>query len=195
MKFIFPILFILISIVVFIFGVNGFYKEVSIIKEDINVYNLALDNSTDLLKKEDSLIKSYNQITDIDKERLNSFLPSSVNNIQFILEVERIANIYNMPIKDIKFEAVRKDKEIDPNVITVEDPIANLPYGIFPIEFKTEGRYNDFLLFLKGLEYNLRLADIKSISFSIPDSADKNPEKGDPNVYVYSLKVETYWLK
>lgn len=193
MKFIYPILFILISIVIFIFGVNPLYKDVSEYRADIAVYNGALDNSTDLLKTEDSLIKSYNEIKEVDRDRLSKFLPSSVNNIQFILEVERIANLHGMPIRDIKFETVRKDSAvIDPNIIVAEDPVDNLPYGIFPIEFTLEGKYDSFLLFLKDLEYNLRLVDIKSVSFSVPSGTEKET---DPNIYSYSLKVETYWLK
>ncbi|MFA6355047.1 MAG: hypothetical protein WCW65_01310, partial [Candidatus Paceibacterota bacterium] len=62
-------------------------------------------------------------------------------------------------------------------------------------EFTTEGDYDSFVLFLKDLEFNLRLADVKSISFVVPDSSGKPVSGVDPNVYRYSLKVETYWLK
>ncbi len=195
MKIILPIFFILISIVVFIFGVNQFYKDVSTLKEEISVYKEALDNSTKLLTTQDTLLKNYNEIKQEDKERLNNFLPGSVNNIEFILEIEHIANIHNMPIKDIKFEAMKKKiTPNDPNMVVSEIPTDNRSYGVFPVEFTTEGSYDRFLDFLKDLEFNLRLVDIKSISFLVSDN--KNAEVGvDPNVYTYNLKVETYWLK
>ena len=195
MKFIFPILFVGISIVIFIFGVNPIYSEVSGLKADIATYNTALDNSTNLQKTEDSLIKSYNEINQSDKDRLNSFLPDSVNNIQFILELERIANLHNMPIKDIKFEATSSTSSSNPNVVVSSVSTDTRPYGVFPIEFTTEGDYNSFVLFLKDLESNLRVADIKSISFIVPDSSAKPVAGFDPNVYHYLVKVETYWLK
>lgn len=182
--------------VVFIFGLNPFYKDVSVLKSDIKIYNTALSNSTNLQRVEDSLIKSYNEIKESDKDRLNKFLPSSVNNIQFILEIERIAGLHGMPIKNIKFEPIQKDNvSTDPNMIVSDSPEDNRPYGVFPVEFTTEGSYDKFIPFLKDLESNLRLIDVKSISFSVPDTSNKTAVNIDPNIYTYSLKVETYWLK
>ena len=74
----------------------------------------------------------------------------------------------------------------------------NLPYGIFPMEFIIEGRYETFISFMKELEKNLRLVDIKSVSFNVPQQSSGGDGGGisaDPNVYSYTLKVETYWLK
>lgn len=195
MKFIFPILFVLISILIFIFGVNPIYKDVSLLRSGIATYNQALGNSAELQNKQDVLLKAYNEIKQEDKNRLKSLLPDSVNNIGLIIEIERIAIIHGMPIKDIKFEAKKKDgAPIDPNVIVAETAVDNRPYGVFPIEFSTDGKYDNFVLFLKDLEYNLRLVDVKSVSFSVPD-ATKVIEAGDPNIYHYTLKIETYWLK
>jgi hypothetical protein len=200
MKIIFPILSILIAILTFIYAINPFYKDVSLLKSDIVVYNAALDNSTDLQKKEDELIKSYNSIREVDKNRLNSLLPNEVNNIQFILEIERIANIHNMPIKDIKFDQVKAAPGA--SIVTSGVPTDSRPFGVFPIQFTTEGNYSDFTLFLKDLETNLRLADLRSVSFVVPaaTSTDTNITTAtigavDPNIYKYSLKLETYWLK
>ncbi|HAE36638.1 MAG: hypothetical protein UR85_C0004G0024 [Candidatus Nomurabacteria bacterium GW2011_GWF2_35_66] len=197
MKFIFSILFILISIAVFIFGVNPFYKQVSILRDDIVVYNTALSNSTNLQKTEDSLIKTYNGIKQSDKDRLDKFLPDSVDNIQFILEIERIANLHHMPIKDIKFEPIRKSSTLDASTNTIVSAVSTdtRPFGVFEIQFTTEGDYDSFILFLKDLESNLRLVDVKAISFVVPINSGKIAKGEDPNIYKYSLKVETYWLK
>lgn len=196
MKFILPILFILLSVLTFVFGVNPFYKEVSALKSDIAVYNTALDNSTNLQRTEDSLIKAYNEIKQEDKDRLGNFLPSAVNNIQFVLEIERIANLHNMPIKGIRFESIKGDNvSADSKVVVSAASKDNRPYGVFPVDFTTEGTYEAFILFLKDLEYNLRLVDVKSVSFSVSDISDKMNSGTDPNTYRYSLKIETYWLK
>ncbi|MFA6392702.1 MAG: hypothetical protein WCW54_01270 [Candidatus Paceibacterota bacterium] len=196
MKLIFPILLIVLSILTFIVGVNPLYKKVGVLKADIALYNEALNNSTDLQKRQDSLLQDYNAIKQEDKDRLTNFLPNAVNNIQFILEVERIANLHNMPVKNIKFEAMKKnDTPVNANMIVAEVAKDARPYGIFPIEFTTESDYATFVLFLKDLESNLRLVDIKSISFSVPDANIKTVGGANPNIYTYTLKVETYWLK
>lgn len=196
MKLLLPILFIIISALAFIFGVNPFYNEVSTLRSDIAVYNAALDNSTNLQKTEDTLLKTFNEIKQSDKDRLDKFLPNSVNNIQFILEVERIANLHNMPIRDLKFEPMRKDAStLGSNTVVSSVSNDNRPYGVFPIEFTTEGDYDTFVLFLKDLETNLRLVEVKSINFIVPNNTGKIIEGTNPNIYKYSMKVETYWLK
>ena len=193
MKLILPILFIGIEVLAFIFGVNPWYNDVSSLRVEISDYNTALNNSAELQKAEDSLITKYNGIKQSDKDRLNSLIPNSVNNIQFILEVERLANLHNMPIKDLKFEASKQASSGSVAQVGTD----NKPYGVFPLEFSTEGSYDTFVLFLKDLESNLRLVDVKSISFNVPtgDVTVKNTDGLDPNIYKYSVKVETYWLK
>ena len=196
MKVILPIILIVLSIVLFIFGVNPFYKEVSLLRSDVSAYNSALNNSTNLQKTQDSLLDIYKQIKQSDKDRLSNFLPNSVNNIQFILEVERIANLHNMPIKDIKFDSVKKDNApVDSNIVVSQVAADSRPYGTFPIQFTVEGKYDSFVSFLKNLELNLRLVDVKSVTFTVPDQAEKLLPGFDPDVYRYTLKVETYWLK
>ncbi|MEK7586007.1 MAG: hypothetical protein AAB477_02115 [Patescibacteria group bacterium] len=199
MKFIFSILLLIISGILFFTIVDPLYGDVSKLRTEVATYNIALDNSTDLQKTRDQLVDNYKNINKDDKERLDHFLPNTVNNIKFILEIERIANSHSMPVKNIRFEPqktsdVKTTANGNTTVITSSDPSASLPYGSFPIEFTTEGDYNTFVLFLKDIERNLRLVDVKSINFTVPQ-LDKTTLGIDPNNYTYNLKVETYWLK
>jgi Tfp pilus assembly protein PilO len=211
MKLILPISFLAIVGVLFFFVIDPIYKDVRQLKSDVSTYNVALDNSTELQKTRDSLIETYKNIKKEDKERLNHFLPSTINNIELILEIEKIASLHGMPIKDIKFDSMNvgakdttvpasKDKDV---VVAEANPKDYLPYGIFPISFSVDGDYNTFVAFLTDLERNLRLVDIKSISFTVPSPSQNaggstqggNVNQTNPNIFSYSLKVETYWLK
>ncbi len=204
MKFIFSILLIIISIILFFWIVNPLYSDVSSLRTEVATYNVALNNSKELQATRDQLTENYKNINKLDRERLERFLPNTVNNIRFILEIERIANMHSMPIKNVRFQPERVSGDGTPEVnktpakqgttvVTSGNQAASLPYGSFPIEFTTEGDYNTFVLFLKDLERNLRLIDIKSISFTVPQ-ADKSGII-NPNIYTYNLKIETYWLK
>lgn len=200
MRFIFSISVIIISGVLFFTVVNPLYGDVSNLRTEVATYNVALDNSRQLQETRDQLVETYKNIKKEDRERLDHFLPNTVNNIKFILEIERIANLHGMSIKNIKFDP-KKDLETvttptgTKTVIIANDPSSNLPYGTFPIDFTTEGNYDTFVLFLKDIERNLRLVDIKSVGFSVPVVSEKSTSITDPNIYTYSLKVETYWLK
>jgi hypothetical protein len=202
MKTLFPISLILTSIILFFLVINPFYKDVKQLKTDVSVYRGALDNANVLKDTRDSLLEKYRNIKEEDKTRLNNFLPNTVNNIKFILEIERIANLHGMPLKNIKFD----DKDLPENqvantddsiVIPSDEIVIEKPFGVFPIEFVTEGDYASFLSFIEDLELNLRLMDIKEISFTIPEkSTTPTPDVViNPNIYNYIVKVDTYWLK
>lgn len=202
MRLIFPILFIIIAVGLFFVVIDPLYGQIKQLRADVSTYNIALDNSTELQKTRDSLIDIYKNIKKEDKDRLDHFLPSTINNIELILEIEKIANLYGMPIKDISFgltDPINKngDKEVATNdtIIAEANPSDYLPYGVFPVEFIVEGKYDTFVLFLNDLEHNLRLVDIKSISFNVPPPATGPNDKTNTNIYSYKLKVETYWLK
>ena len=200
MRLISSVSFIIISIVLFIFVINPFYTDIKQLRTDVDTYNTALNNSTELQKTRDSLIDVYRGVKQEDKDRLANLLPSTIGNIELILEIEKLANLHGMPIKDIKFDT----KKLDPNatngnvVVAEKNPKDNLPYGIFPMEFVVDGRYDAFVPFLKDLEHNLRLVDVKSISFTVPNQTTTGSNLGnvvDPNIYSYTVDIETYWLK
>ena len=202
MKLILPLIFIIISGAIFFLVANPIISQVKELNTDISTYNAALANSTNLQEVSDSLITTYKGITQENKNKLDKLLPNTVNNIKFVLEVEQIANLNGMPIKDISLGSVgTADTASNGNGETLlQQGVSSLPYGVFPIEFSTEGKYDTFVLFIKDLEQNLRLMDIKSVAFSVPTQNNNNIVNGinnnvDPNIYKYDLKVETYWLK
>ncbi len=196
MRFLFPLSLILIACILFFAVVNPMRAEVAQLGSDVLIYNTALDNSTELQKTRDQLVDVYKNIKQEDKDRLAHFLPNTVNNIRFILEIEQIANLHSMPIENIKFQAQESipeaPKGANGTVITSNNPAIALPYGIFPVEFTTTGSYEAFGQFLQDIEHNLRLVNVKSISFTTPT---QQQAIADPNTYTYLLKVETYWLK
>jgi hypothetical protein len=198
MKLITPILFLTITIVLFFVVIDPLYGDVKQLRTDVSTYNTALNNSTELQKTRDSLVNIYKDVKTEDKERLIHLLPSTIGNIELILEIEKIANLHGMPIGNIRFDTKSLEGKDTTNtktdniVVAESDPTSYLPYGIFPMDFIIEGRYDTFIEFLKDLEQNLRLVDIKSVSFSVPASSGGTV---DSSIYRYSVKVETYWLK
>ncbi len=197
-----PILFIIISGLLFFSIVNPTYKDILKLRTDVETYNLAIDNSVKLQNKRDSLLDTYKSIKQIDKDRLEQFLPSTISNIKFILEIEKIANLHNMPLKNVVFQSflvgdtkTESSKDAGAMVLSAINSNTAIPYGVFPIQFTTEGTYDKFVLFLKDIEHNLRLVDVNQVTFSVPPPLDKPGEGSDPSIYTYNLKVETYWLK
>ncbi len=200
MKSIFPIICIVLGLALFFLFVRPLYSDVSVIRTDIKTYNVALDNSKDLQLTRDALLATYKSISVTDKERLLKFLPNGVDNIGLILEIEQIAKSHNMTLKDIRFDTEKpgtaQAKSNSSVAIKANDPTASKTYGVFPFEFTTEGSYDDFVVFLKDIERNLRVVDVKSVSFTVPPrTTTKNPDGPNPDIFSYTLDIETYWLK
>lgn len=200
MRFLFPLTFIVVAVMLGYFIVNPMYKDVIQLRTDVETYNIAIGSSAELQNTSDALIESYKKINKDNKDRLAHLIPDTMNNLEFVLEIEKMANAHGMPIDNIKFEK----QDIKPVVqsasqIVIADSTINpqdsVPYNTFPVEFETQGTYSNFVLFVKDLEYNLRLVDVKSASFTVPEPGVKLEAGVDPNVHTYKLKAETYWLK
>lgn len=189
MRSLFPYIFIALSIVIFFTIIRPSYNDINTLRVDATSYNLALSNFKDMQNLKDELVTKYSSITPENKSRLAHFLPSSVENIQLILQLEQIAMARGIALKNITFAPTS----------SVSDPAntnskTTQTYGTFDLQFKTQATFENFSQFLKDLEHNLRQIDIKGISFAINSDAARITGL-DPSIYEYTVKVETYWLK
>ena len=201
-RFILPIILIGIALAGFFVFTNPLYKNISLERERITSYNEALDNSKALEAERDKLTQKYNSFDPEDLSRLQKLLPDSVDNIRLILEIEKIASPYGMVLKDVKYDATNKDNVISQTAgagagaggaIQVGEDFSHKDYGIWDLEFSTQGTYNNFINFVKDLENNLRVVDMSSIQFSSNANIGLNPQL--PEAYKYNFKIRTYWLK
>src|SRR3989338_2128197 len=156
------------------------------------------DNSKALEAERDKLTQKYNSFDPENLSRLQKLLPDSVDNIRLILEIEKIASPYGMVLKDVKYDATNKDNVISQTAgagraIQIGEDFSRKDYGIWDLEFSTQGTYNNFINFVKDLENNLRVVDMSSIQFSSNANIGLNPQLPEP--YKYNFKIRTYWLK
>lgn len=202
-RFILPIILIGVAIIGFLTFTNPLYQNISLKREQVASYNEALANSKALEAERDKLTLKYNSIDPENLSKLQKFLPDNVDNIRLILEIEKIASPYGMVLKDVKYDAT-KSEDTTPTPSTqaqktvaakvVKDSL-NKDYGIWNLEFSTQGTYNNFTNFIKDLENNLRIVDLSSIQFSSNTSSKVGINPSLPEAYKYSFKIKTYWLK
>jgi len=198
MRFIVPLLLIGISIAGFFVFISPKYEEVVALKAQVAAYDKALNNSKSLEDERDKLIKKSNDISKINKEKIEKMLPDSIDNIRLILEIEELASVYGMYLKDVRYDDEKKAEEGTPQVVQagVVDESANQDYGIWNLEFTTEGSYSNFINFTRDIEKNLRLVDISSVQFSsITAPSSKSATSVSTDNYIYTFKIKTYWLK
>jgi Tfp pilus assembly protein PilO len=190
-----PIILIGISIAGFFVVIQPYYQDIKEMQAKSVAYNEALNNSKVLEVERDKLVEKYNLMNPVMVDRLNKFLPDSVDNIRLILEIERIAAPYGMVLRDVKYDTLKKADETNPN--TVKGAVSlepNKDYNVWDLEFSTQGSYSNFLNFVRDLQNNLRIVDISAVEFSSDAGVGANIGQAG-SVYKYGFKVKTYWLK
>lgn len=182
----------------FLMFTEPFYQDIKVLKDQSAAYDEALNNSKALENERDKLTQKYNSIAPENLDKLSKLLPNNVDNIRLILEIEKVAAPYGMTLKDVRYSPVAEgSSSTTPDGIVQESAGARGDYyGSWDLEFSTEGTYNNFNNFIRDLEKNLRIVDIASIEFSSSAAggvAGINLFTSD--VYKYSFKIKTYWLK
>jgi hypothetical protein len=198
MRFVMPTIIIGIAVSVFFVFTDPIYRDISELRLTVASYDSALNNSKTLGNERDKLTTKLNSINPDNLVRLEKLLPSNVDNIRLILEIEQIASPYGMVLKDIKYNASNDIAETAGAAIQGGGTIKSAPkdYGIFDLEFSTSGSYDNFINFTKDLENNLRIVDISSVSFTSDAGVVSGGSKTmAPEIYRYNFKIKTYWLK
>lgn len=198
-----------LPLILIISGIGGFflvaepiYTEALSLKEEADKYNEALANA-DLLKAErDRLTERYNSFLPEDLERLSKILPDSVNNVRLILEIQQVAQQNGILVQNVQFEPNQfieeggddaQDQRRSGSNIRRPASSVSLDYDVFDLEFSIEGRYSDFVEFMKLMEKSLRIVDVRSIIFTPGTSEDRDSNYTD--FYRYTFRINTYRLK
>jgi len=192
MNLVFPIILIAISVGTFLTFIDPTYQEIKDLRHTQAVFQKKFDNTDKIDKKKKELENQYISITDLDKARIKKFLPDHINNIELIVDIDRIAklnNIRNMSdITLVRDTAVDKSKGVDVGKIEIKE---NNIYGSVVLSFSFISNYQNFQKFLDDLHRSLRLVDIVDISIQPQENQDEN-STGDN--YVFQLSIRTYWL-
>jgi Tfp pilus assembly protein PilO len=206
MRFIMPIILIGIAITSFFMFTNPMYNDITSLRTQVSSYNEALANSKTLENERDQLTQKESAIDPANLVKLEKLLPSSIENIRLILQIEQIASTYNMVVKNIKYDTTDTNSTVStggtgasaaPVVGGIQGggtlQVASKNYGTWNLGFSTTSTYNNFINFTKDLEKNLRIVDVSSIQFSSGTSVGLSPNS--PGSYNYDFNLKTYWLK
>ncbi len=192
-RYIIPTILIALAIAAFFMFTDPMYQEITSKRQIVDSYNQALDNSKALESERDKLTQKYNSFDPNNLARLQKLLPNNVDNIRLILEIENIASPYGMLLKNVKYDTTNGKSDTVSSIVPTTGNPSPKDYGVWDLEFSTQGTYNNFVNFLKDLENNLRIVDVSSIQFSSNIGLGLNPSLSQS--YKYDFRVKTYWLK
>jgi hypothetical protein len=184
MKKLMPFLLILISIGVFFFFIDPQYKELKAVQEQIKENDKMLALTKDLQRERENLEDKFKNISDKDKAKLEKVLPSAVDNVRLILDINNIADDFGIVISGIGVTGgpneATNEKSKNPTTAKTTGE-----YGKISLSFSTSASYDVFKAFISRLEESLRLVDVRGFTITTGQSA----------FYNYTINLETYWLR
>lgn len=216
MKLILPIFLTGIAVAIVVIFANPIFTEIKELRAEVAFYDKALDNAKALEEERDKLVNKSNLMNPDDLLKLTKLLPSSIDNIRLILEIEQIALPFGMALKNVKYNSTPEAPKTATGPGATPAEVVSAPstdigqssgksYGTWDLEFSTTGSYNNFLNFSKALESNLRIVDVASVQFASGTTTPATgatgatgaatPSSTPTDSYTYNFKIRTYWLK
>ncbi|PID83638.1 hypothetical protein CSB11_00295 [Candidatus Campbellbacteria bacterium] len=191
-----PIILILASIGLFFTWIDPQYKEVQDLMAEKKAYEKKEQDLATIRNARKKLSDKYNQISVEKRKRLERLLPNHMDNVELIVDIDKIAKKDNIRIKDISlvknFETKKAGKA---GAVEVE---SKKGYKSVNLSFSFNTTYEKFKNFVEKLRKSLRLVDIVSIKIvSAKNDRGSNAysDSFTGDNYKFSLVVRAYWLK
>lgn len=151
-------------------------------------YTAALSDAERLVAVRDQVLAEYNTISIEDRDRLDKMVPSTVDNIRLILDLNNVAQRHGFTLSDVKAEASPIQTLTDGTVPVAGDIDGGIgipTLDTVTVSFAADAPYDQFVSFLQDLESNLRIMDVTELSVL----ANEN------GTYTFEVQVQTYWVR
>ena len=193
-KLILTIILLVISLGLTLSFTRSEYSKYRTVKAEAESYEAALEQAVELSNLRERLLADLNEIDINDRNRLEKFLPRSIDTVRLTIEISNIARNAGVEVNEFSFtentnpenEVSLDDsfelEEVTPAVGSASQSGAN--YSLVDMNLVVSGTYDDFKAFVNNIEENLRLTDIQSFAVSEGENGENS----------YSIVLRTYWL-
>lgn len=179
------LILLVLAVGVYMTVTKGLWGHIQAIQTVNNTYTEAIDNANKLISIRDQVLADYNALSAEDQDRLNKMLPTAVDNIRLIIDLNSIAVKRGLTLRGI--DANTDNQFGDENNSSQPSAVirrASPGLSTVTVSFTTSASYQQFIQFMRDLEANLRLMDISHLSIKANNS----------NIYDYSVELKTYWF-
>ncbi len=178
--YILPVVCVGISILLVVVVINPSLAKLKLVQQQLVELRQSEQRVEELLAIYDSLRAKYQEVSTEQIAVLEKALPSNVNNVRLILELERIAELQGLGFKDV--DVVLK-KDSSQSETATPDQLRKVVATMTLV-----GDYPSFIQYLSDLEQSLRIVTTRSIDFKAVRS-EKAAEQ-----FEFKVVIETYWF-
>ncbi len=188
MKNLIPIALIVVAAGLFFTVIDPQYQgdpggeDVTSLKSKVKELDRALDTSHEVKRQQNALFETEKSFSDSDNKKLETFLPVRTESIKFILDMNYVADLHNITLKNIRVDQSQAASEETRGRRAVPEGGAFGGHTATSFGFSVKTSYEGFLSFLHDIERSLRLIDVTSINFTSTDS----------NIYEFAVAGRIY---
>lgn len=174
-----PLVLVVAAGVIFYTLAQPVLQQIGELRTEAARLELGLTNARELKRVRGALLKTSNDFSESDLDRLNKMLPDNVDNVRLIIDINNLARGSGMTIRNVK---IKTEEGATGQEVIAE---SGQKKGAVTLSFAVSGSYANFEDFLSRLARSLRLVDVVAVSFS----------GNERNFYDYNVEIQTYWLK
>jgi Tfp pilus assembly protein PilO len=156
-----PVLSLLTAILMFVFFTQPFYEKTLSMDTEIAEYHEATKTYKNFLTKLEEKVAVKNARSAYEIERLNTLIPETIDETQYLVDIEALAKKQNLLFGNISISEnklvsskVTKDKEKE------KEDVQATELGTVDISFDVVGTYEQFKDFLKEMETSLTIFEV-----------------------------------
>ncbi len=174
-----PALALMLAVAVFFVYVNRMWTgSIATTKLAIASNDAALEAAKQFTKQQSQLEAQRDAINPEDLARLAIFLPTSVDNVRLILDLNALAARSGLALSNVGVSTA--------STASADDALAGeSTVGSVDLSLSAVGTYSALQKFLSDVERSQRLLDVEDITAM----------GSDTGVYTYQMKVRIYWLR
>ena len=181
--------------------------DVQSVRAQNDQYSAALDSADQIIKARESITSSYNSISQDNRTRLDKMIPSAVDNIRLVIDLNNLALQHHFALSDVKASVPSSSSAPGSRPQAAQASGASLvaAAGAIPtlgqipggqniaepvldkvqVSFTTQTTYDQFITFLQDLEADLRIMDLTHITVAV----------NEDGTYTFQTQFQTYWLR
>lgn len=181
-----PTLSITIAIVLFIFVSQPQFATISTLNQEISAYKDTTKRYQEFNAELSALMSTKNNIRISDRERIDTMIPTSIDNTRLLVDIEAMAKRNSLLFGNITIETGANNFDIKKSNENVSDTQASNHSTLVTndISFEVIGTYEQFKSFLSEIESSLTLMEVIKISLKAQNGTFQK----------YAITVQTYAL-
>lgn len=186
---------IITSITIVMTYIRPAFAEIAEIQDDLSRYESTVSKASELNSALQNLIATERNIDPRDQERLQAYLPHTINNVTVMRDIQSIFNVMGLPLTSLS--SASTDAIATPMVEGEEptvDTTQKLVFRDFGLTFA--GTYDDLKRVLGAVEANAYPLEVVNLTFE----SSTNPSQSEqelglrPGTMQFDMVLRTYAL-